>query len=266
MQYLSHATSVIIERTDNMNLSKIRIVAQDEILRGVKSRHAWFFSSALAFICILAMHYSTSLAFLFSDPGNIPFTYISFMIILIIGPFFILVTAFDSISNEVENGTVRYIISKIDRASFVLGKFCFLFIIFAFLTLVVAIVGQIDNFTSGNVFDLEKMILFWLFSSLYLGCFISLFSFVSILSGNNKIAFTMSAVLLGITIYFFMQGGIEYLKYLTPPYYAFAVSETMKNAPGENDYFNIIKNLFSMLVFIIATLSIDVLAFKRRDL
>ncbi|SFM50507.1 ABC transporter permease [Methanolobus profundi] len=249
-----------------MNISKIRIVALDEILRGVKSKHVWFFSSALAFICILAMHYSTSLAFLFSDSGKIPFTYISFMIILIIGPFFILVTAFDSISNEVEKGTVRYIISKIDRASFMLGKFCSLFLIFAVLTFIVAIMGQVYTYSSGNAFDLERMILFWLFSSLYLGCFISIFIFVSTLSKNNKIAFTMSAILLGITIYFFMQGGNEYLRYLTPPYYAFAVSGTMKNTTGEIDYFNMIRNLVSMLLFIVATLSIDILTFKRRDL
>jgi ABC-2 type transport system permease protein len=249
-----------------MNLSKISIIIEDEILRGVKSRHVWLFGAALAFICILAMHYSASIAFLFPNLERIPYTYVSFMTILLIGPFFILITAFDSISSEIETGTIRYIVSKIDRASFILGKFLFLFLIFTFFTFVVAVMGQVYNYQSGNSLELGKAISFWLLSSLYIGCFISIFIFVSTLSETNKIAFTMSAILLAIIMYFFLQGDIEILKQITPYHYAFAVLDNMKYTLDKTVYFDIFRNLFSLLFFIVATLSIDIFTFKRREL
>jgi ABC-2 type transport system permease protein len=126
--------------------------------------------------------------------------------------------------------------------------------------------GQMYNYQSFSTFDLERMFLFWIFSSLYIGCFTSLFIFVSTLSKSSKMAFTMSALLLGITIYFSVQGRTEYLKYITPYHYGFAVSEIMKNTYEISEYSTVVQNLLSMLLFIVATLSIDVFTFKRREL
>ncbi|WP_243683842.1 ABC transporter permease subunit [Methanosarcina barkeri] len=127
-----------------------------------------------------------------------------------------LIASFDIVSSETETGSVRYIISKVHRSSFILGKFFFLFLVFIIISTGIALINLIYQYSAVNSFQLENVVLFWISSSLYLGCFISIFLFISTLSANNKISFTMSVVFLGILIFFISQGNESYLKYITP--------------------------------------------------
>ncbi|MCO5381832.1 MAG: ABC transporter permease subunit [Methanosarcina barkeri] len=127
-----------------------------------------------------------------------------------------MITSFDIVSSEIETGSIRYIIPKVHRSSFILGKFFFLFLVFISISSGIALISLMYQYSADNVFQFKNTILFWIFSSLYLGCFISIFLLISTLSVNNKISFTMSIVFLGILIYFFLQGHDTYLKYITP--------------------------------------------------
>ncbi|WP_440948954.1 ABC transporter permease subunit [Methanosarcina sp. T3] len=168
-------------------------------------------------------------------------------------------------SSETETGSARYILSKVHRSSFVLGKFFFLLLVFTFVSSGIALISLIYQYSSGNVFQLESIILFWISSSLYLGCFISIFIFISTLSANNKISFTMSAVFLGILIFFYLQGHDDYLKYITPFYYGIKNMEFMKGFPVEGGYLKVFESPVSMFLYMLAFLSMSLVAIKRRD-
>ncbi|ABE52935.1 ABC transporter permease [Methanococcoides burtonii] len=249
-----------------MDFSKTRIVGEDEILRGSKNKYL-FFGGTFIFLCFLAIHYSASILSLFPNSmNNLTYHLILYFVVLVIGPFMILVTSFDSISNEMETGSIRYIISKIDRTSFILGKFFALFIVFTSAAFVVAVIGQIYIYFSGNGLQLEKSIMWWVFSSLYLGCFISIFIFVSTLSKNNKTSLTMAFVFLGSLVFIFLQGDDNYLKYLTPYFYGVKNMGILSGFPDEIEYTEVLKSIFAMLIYTTAFLSMSLAALKRRDL
>lgn len=249
-----------------MNFSEIRIIGEDEILRGSKSRYTWIFGGIFVFLCFLAMRYSTYISFLFSSSEGIPYTLISYVMVLSIGPFITMITSFDTISNEIEIRSVRYIISKVHRSSFILGKFFYLFFVFTLVSSGIALISLIYQYSASNAFQFEKIVLFFISSSLYLGCFISIFLFISTLSANSKVSFVMSAVFLGILIFFFLQGGESYLKYITPYYYGIKNMEFMKGFSVESGYLTVFESLFSMVLYISVFLSMSLVAIKRRDL
>ncbi|MDI9395263.1 MAG: ABC transporter permease [Euryarchaeota archaeon] len=177
-----------------------------------------------------------------------------------------MISSFDIVSSEIEIGSVRYILSKVHRSSFILGKFFFLFLVFTSVSFEIALICLIYQYSAGNAFQFESVILFWISSSLYLGCFIGIFLFISTLSANNKISFTMSVVFLGILIFFILQGNESYLKYITPFFYGIKNLEFMKGFPAGAGYFTVFESLFSMLLYILVFLSMSLLAIKRRDL
>ncbi|MDY0388202.1 MAG: ABC transporter permease [Methanolobus sp.] len=249
-----------------MNLSETWIVGEDEILRGSKNK-SLFFGGVFILLCFVAIHYSASILSLFSNNINdIPYHLIVYLVVLFIGPFIILITSFDSVSSEMETGSIRYIISKIDRTSFILGKFLALFVVFTSAAFVVAVIGQIYLYFSSNVFQIEKSIVLWVFSSLFLGCFISIFLFVSTLSINSKTSFIMSVVFLGILVFLFFQGDDSYLKYLTPYFYGVQNMKILSGFTNEIEYTKVLTSIFSMLLYKTVFLSMSLVALKRRDL
>jgi len=249
-----------------MNFSEIQIIEEDEIFKGSKSKYVWLFGGIFVFLCFLAMHYSTYISFLFPISEGIPYSLISYIVVLSIGPFIILITSFDIVSSEIETGSVRYIISKVHRSSFILGKFFFLFLVFISASTGIALISLIYQYSEGNAFQLTNIVLFWIFSSLYLGCFISIFLFISTLSVNNKISFSMSMIFLGILIFFFLQGHDNYLKYLTPFFYGVKNIDLIKGFPIRDGYLTVFESLFSMFLYMLVFLSMSLLAIKRRDL
>ena len=117
-----------------MNFSEIQIIEEDEMFKGSKSRYVWFFGGIFIFLSFLAMHYSIYVSFLFQNFRSIPYSLISYLVVLFIGPFMVMITSFDIVSSEIETGSIRYIISKVHRSSFILGKFSFCFLCpFSFL-------------------------------------------------------------------------------------------------------------------------------------
>jgi ABC-type transport system involved in multi-copper enzyme maturation permease subunit len=249
-----------------MKFSEIQIIGEDETFKGSKSKYVWLFGGIFVFLCFLAMHYSTYISFLFPISQGIPYSLISYIVVLSIGPFIILITSFDIVSSEIETGSVRYIISKVHRSSFILGKFFFLFLVFISVSFGIALISLIYQYSEGNAFQLKNIVLFWIFSSLYLGCFISIFLFISTLSVNNKISFTMSMIFLGILIFFFLQGHDNYLKYLTPFFYGTKNIDLITGFPVGAEYLTVFESLFSMFLYILVFLSMSLLAIKRRDL
>jgi ABC-2 type transport system permease protein len=249
-----------------MSFSEIRIIIEDETLRGSKSRYVWFFGVIFIFLCFLAMHYSIYISFLFPNFKGIPYSFISYLVVLVLGPFIILITSFDIISSEIETGSIRYIIPKVHRSSFILGKFFFLFLTFISVSFGIALMSLIYQYSTDNVFQIKNIVLFWIFSSLYLGCLISIFLFISTLSINNKISFTMSIVFLGILIYFFLQGHNDYIKYITPFFYGIENMNFIKSFSVKDEYLRIYESIFSMLLYILVFLSTSLVAIKRRDL
>ncbi|AKB49597.1 hypothetical protein MSBRW_0344 [Methanosarcina barkeri str. Wiesmoor] len=248
-----------------MNFYEVQVIGEDETFRGSKSRYVWLFGGIFIFLCFLALHYGTSISFLFSNSEGVPYTSISYLVVLSVGPFMTLIASFDIVSSETETGSVRYIISKVHRSSFILGKFFFLFLVFIIVSTGIALINLIYQYSAGNSFQLENVFLFWISSSLYLGCFISIFLFISTLSANNKISFTMSVVFLGILIFFISQGNESYLKYITPFFYGIKNMEFMKGFPVEAGYLAVFESLFSMFLYILVFLSMSLVAIKRRD-
>ncbi len=202
-----------------MNLSEIGIIGEDEILRGSRSKYT--LSGFFIFLVVVINHYSASILslFFFKSNADIPYYLISYFIILFLGPLLIMLASFDIISNEVETGSIRYIISKIDRTSFVLGKFLALFMVFVFALFAITIINLLYMYFSNNAIQLGTAALFWGFSSLYLGCLITISLFISALSENNRTSLIMSIVFLGILFFFLIQGDDSFLKYFTPYYY-----------------------------------------------
>jgi len=248
-----------------MNFYEVRVIGEDETFRSSKSRYVWLFGGIFIFLCFLALHYSTYISFLFSNSEGVPYTLISYLVVLSVGPFMTLIASFDIVSSETETGSVRYIISKVHRSSFILGKFFFLFLVFIIVSTGITLINLIYQYSAGNSFQLENVVLFWISSSLYLGCFISIFLFISTLSANNKISFTMSVVFLGILIFFTSQGNESYLKYITPFFYGIKNIEFMKGLPVEAGYLTVFESLFSMFLYILVFLSMSLVAIKRRD-
>lgn len=249
-----------------MNFSEILVTMEDELFRGSKSRYVWFFGGVFVFLCFLAMHYGTYMSLLFPNFEGIPYSLISYLVVLSIGPFIIMITSFDIVSSEIETGSIRYIISKVHRSSFILGKFFFLFLVFISISSGIALISLMYQYSADNVFQFKNTILFWIFSSLYLGCFISIFLLISTLSVNNKISFTMSIVFLGILIYFFLQGHNTYLKYITPFFYGIENMSFINSFSVKAGYLKFCESLFSMFLYILVFLSTSLVAIKRRDL
>ena len=249
-----------------MNLSEIGIIGEDEILRG--SRNKYTLSGFFIFLFVVINHYSTSILSLFSFKSNadIPFYLISYFIILFLGPFLIMMASFDIISNEVEIDSIRYIVSKIDRASFVLGKFLALFIVFVFALFAITIINLFYTYFSNNTIQLGTAVLFWGFSSLYLGCFITIFLFISALSENNRTSLIMSIVFLGILFFLLIQGNDSFLKYFTPFSYGINNIGFFGKSTHVIDFYALFKNTFAMIIYEIIFLSMSLFAIKRRDL
>jgi ABC-2 type transport system permease protein len=249
-----------------MNFSEIRIIGEDEILKGSKSKYVWVFGGILVFLCFVAMRYSTALPFLFSSSQGIPYTWISYLIVLSIGPFIIMITSYDIVSNEIETGSVRYIISKVQKSSFILGKFFYLLLVFTSVSFGIALLSLVYQYSAGNAFHFKEIILFLISSSLYLGCFISIFIFISTLSANNKISLVISAVFLVILISFYLRGDESYLEYITPYFYGVKNIELMKSLSVGTGYLTAFESLLSMLLYILVFLSMSLIVIKRRDL
>lgn len=249
-----------------MNFSEIRIIGEDEIFKSPKSKYIWIFSGIFVFLCFLAMRYSIYVSFLFSSSGGIPYTWISYLIVLSIGPFMIMATSFDIVSSEIETGSIRYIISKVNRSSFILGKFFSLLLVFTLVSSGIALISLGYQYSAGNSFDLEKTVLFFISSSFYLGCFISIFILISTMSVNNKISFVTSAVFLGILIILFLHGDESYLKYITPFFYGSKNIGLMKGISGGAGYLTAFESIVSMFLYILVFLSMSLLTIKRRNL
>ena len=95
--------------------------------------------------------------FYFQVSEGIPYTLISYVMVLSIGPFMIMITSFDIVSNEIEIGSIRYIISKVHRSSFHPRKIFLIY--FWYLSLVssgIALISLIYQYSAGNAFQFEK--------------------------------------------------------------------------------------------------------------
>lgn len=251
-----------------MNFSEIWVITEDELLRGPKIRYVLSISGIFVFLCLLLIHYSTSLLslFPFENDVNIPHYLISYILVLFLAPFVVMVASYDFISNELETGSIRYVISKIDRTSFILGKFLALFIVFTFVVSVIAVMGSIYAYFSGNAPHIGETVLFWILSSLYLGCFVSIFLFISTLSENNKTSFLMSIVFIIILLFLFLQGYGNYLKYLTPYFYGIENIGILRGSLQDVEFIKLLTNTFIMILYSILFLSMSLSALKRRDL
>ena len=251
-----------------MNFSEIWVITEDELLRGPKIRYLLSISGIFVFLCLLLIHYSTALLSLFplEHDVNLPHYLISYLLVLFLAPFVVMVASYDFISNELETGSIRYVISKIDRTSFILGKFLALFIIFTFVISAIAVMGSMYAYFSGNALHIGETVLFWILSSLYLGCFVSIFLFISTLSENNKTSFLMSIVFIIILLFLFLQGYDNYLKYLTPYFYGIENIGILRGSLQDVEFIKLLKNIFIIILYITLFLSMSLSAIKRRDL
>ncbi|MDD2439646.1 MAG: ABC transporter permease [Methanosarcinaceae archaeon] len=253
-----------------MNFLEIRTILEDELFQSSKSRYSWFFGGIFIFLSLIAIKYGTKIytlySFFFLKFEGVPYSLISYLLVLALGPFFVLIIAFDSISSEIETGSIRYIISKVQRSSFILGKGVSLFLGFTIVLSGIAFICLIYQYFADNAIQFEKIFFFWLGSLFYLGSFISIFLFISTLSANNKISFVMSLVFLGILIYFYLQGGESLLKYLSPYSYGIDNLKILKESQIKTEFTGFFKNLFFLFLYTLSFLSLSLFAMKRRDL
>ncbi len=252
-----------------MNILKIIVVAEDEMFNGSKSKYLLAVGGIFIFLSLVIIHYSNSIISLFPFQNNInvPYYLISYLVVLILGPLVTLIASYDFICNEIQTGSIRYIISKIDRTSFILGKFLALSSVFTVAVFIIAIISSLYSlFLFNNAFELGKIILFVVISSLYLSCFISGFLFISTLSPESKTALIMSGVFLGILIFAFFKGNGNFLKYLTPYFYGISNIELFGGLTHNFEFFELLKTIFLMIVYNSVFLSLASIAIKRRDL
>ncbi len=252
-----------------MNLQKIIVVAEDEMFNGSKSKYLLTVGGIFIFLSWMMIHYSNSIISLlpFMNNINAPHYLILYIVVLILGPLMTLIASYDFICNEIQTGSIRYIISKIDRTSFILGKFLALSSVFTVAVFIVAVIGSLYNlFIFNNAFELGKLILFVVISSLYLNCFISGFLFISTLSPENKTALIMSGVFLGILIFALFKGNDNFLKYLTPYFYGISNIGLFSGSTHKFEFIELFKNIFFMIIYNSVFLSLTSIAIKRRDL
>jgi ABC-type transport system involved in multi-copper enzyme maturation permease subunit len=109
-------------------------------------------------------------------------------------PFLVILLGHDAISGEYENGTLRGVISKISRNSFIIGKFMSVFTAISIVNFALLYGAAIYSFIKGFQIDILHTTLFFIYLTLYTAAITAVIIFFS--SIFSKSSMSLSAIML----------------------------------------------------------------------
>lgn len=183
--------------------------------------------AGIIFLTIYVSGFLQTAYLIFFKPGiSVPFPIsVSYYLLFFLMPIFIALIGHDSISSEIENGTIRGVITKIRRGSFIAGKALAGFTIVSALNLILMIIAMVYSYSKGTIMDFGHAFGYFLF----LACYCALWSALTILfsaalSKSSTVLWSVAVVYVGL-LYLsikFAKGSFAY--YLNPLNYAGNVS------------------------------------------
>jgi len=248
-----------------MDLHETSIVCKDLLKNELRNTRVLITLAIFVILSLLSIYTSSIIQLLTAKSeisGNIGYI-TSYLTLLLIGPVFVIALSYDSVSREIESGTIRLIIPKIKRSSFIVGKFIGLNILFSLMVGIVFMVIYVYVAIDTQTYLLLYPVSSWFLLTLYFGCFIGICLNISSLADNSSAALVLSFTALIILMIFSTGFKYEFLKYLTPTWYGFIGFESILNPKA--DQLQILKSIGGMLLLISTSLGSLIFVMNRRD-
>lgn len=248
-----------------MDLHETSIVCKDLLINELRNTRVLVTIAMFIILSLLSIYTSSIIQLLTSKSeisGNIGFV-TSYLTLLLLGPVFVIAVSHDNVSREIESGTIRLIIPKIKRSSFIVGKFIGLNILFSLIVGIVFMIIFLYAAIDTQTYLLLYPVASWFLLTLYFGCFIGLCLIISSLADNSSTALILSFTALIIIMVFSTGFKYEFLKYFSPAWYGFIGFDSIFNPNA--DQIQIVKSIGGMLFFITASLGSLIFVMDRRD-
>ncbi len=248
-----------------MDLHETSIVCKDLLINELRNTRVLVTIAMFIILSLLSIYTSSIIQLLTSKSeisGNIGFV-TSYLTLLLLGPVFVIAVSHDNVSREIESGTIRLIIPKIKRSSFIVGKFIGLNILFSLIVGIVFMIIFLYAAIDTQTYLLLYPVASWFLLTLYFGCFIGLCLIISSLADNSSTALILSFTALIIIMVFSTGFKYEFLKYFSPVWYGFIGFDSIFNPNA--DQIQIVKSIGGMLFFIAASLGSLIFVMDRRD-
>jgi len=248
-----------------MDLHETSIVCKDLLINELRNTRVLVTIAMFIILSLLSIYTSSIIQLLTSKSeisGNIGFV-TSYLTLLLLGPVFVIAVSHNNVSREIESGTIRLIIPKIKRSSFIVGKFIGLNILFSLIVGIVFMIIFLYAAIDTQTYLLLYPVASWFLLTLYFGCFIGLCLIISSLADNSSTALILSFTALVIIMVFSTGFKYEFLKYFSPAWYGFIGFDSIFNPSA--DQIQIIKSIGGMLFFITASLGSLIFVMDRRD-
>lgn len=248
-----------------MNLRETLIICKDLLRNELGNTRVLVTIILFAVLSFLSIYSASIIQMVLpkSEIGGSVIYITSYLMLLFLGPIFVIALSHNSISGEIENGTIRFIIPKINRSSFIVGKFMGLIILFS---LIIGIVYMILYFYGAfymQIYIPLYPVSSWFLLTLYFACFVGICLNISSLANNSSTALVLSIVSLIILLAFSTGFKYELLKYLSPTWYGFIGFDAIFNPKAAE--LQIVKSIGGMLFLISTSLVTLLFAVNRRD-
>ena len=248
-----------------MSLHETSIICKDLLRNELRNTRVLVTISMFVILSLLSIYTSSIIPLLTSKSemsGNIGYV-TSNLALLLLGPVFVIALSHDVVSREIETGTIRLIIPKIKRSSFIIGKFIGLNILFSLIVGIVFMMIYLYVAISTQTYTPLYPVASWFLLTLYFGCFIGLCLIISSLAESSSTALIMSVAALIILMVCGTGFKFELLKYLSPIWYGFIGFDAIFN-PKTTDL-QIVKSIGGMLVLIASSFGSLIFIVNRRD-
>lgn len=248
-----------------MSLHETSIVCKDMLRTELRNTRVLVTISMFVVLSLLSIYTSSIIPLLTSKSemsGNIGYV-TSNLALLLLGPVFVIALSHDVVSREIETGTIRLIIPKIKRSSFIIGKFIGLNILFSLIVGIVFIMIYLYVAISTQTYTPLYPLASWFLLTLYFGCFIGFCLIISSLAESSSTALVMSFAALIILMVCSTGFKFELLKYLSPTWYGFIGFDAIFNPKAAD--LQIVKSIGGMLVLIASSFGSLIFIMNRRD-
>jgi ABC-2 type transport system permease protein len=248
-----------------MNLHETLIICKDVLRNEFKNSRVLITIILFLIISLLSIYSASIIQMLLPNSvisGSIIYI-TTFLVLLLLGPIFVIALSHNSISSEIESGTIRFIIPKMNRSSFILGKFMGLIIVFSLIIGIVYVILFIYSALYMQTNTPLYPLLSWFLLSLYFACFVGICLNISLLANNSSTALVLSITSLIILLAFSTGFKYEFLKYLSPTWYSFIGFDATFNPKAAP--LQIFKSIGGMLFLITVSLVTLLYSAKRRD-
>lgn len=250
-----------------MNLQETSIVCTDLLKNELRNTRVLVTIAMFVLLSLLSIYTSSIIPLLFASKseisGNIGYI-TSNLTLLLLGPIFVIALSHDIVSREIETGTIRLIIPKIKRSSFIIGKFIGLNILFSLIVGIVFMIIYLYIAINTQTYMSPYPLSSWLLLTLYFGCFIGLCLIISSLADSSSTALIISFLSLIILMVCGTGFRFELLKYLSPTWYAFIGFDAIFNLKAADH--QILKSIAGMLFLLASSIGSLIFIINRKDL